>query len=115
MVMIHQAWALTWEAVDTSTLMPKLPELTSSMFVPTWTPGEVIPKGAYDRDYSKTDSMLTDKERLGAEFWWFLVVGVPLISLLLISCCVSCCVMKCKSNRRKKKAAARESVVQPAQ
>jgi len=114
MVMIHQAWALTWEAADTSTLTPKLPELTSSMLVPTWTPGEVIPKGAYDLNKHKSD-IDSSIEYFGAEFWWFLVVGVPLISLLLISCCVSCCVMKCKSNRRKKKAAARESVVQPAQ
>ncbi|KAF6793051.1 hypothetical protein CSOJ01_14020 [Colletotrichum sojae] len=37
-VMMHEAWAVTWDATDTSTLTPKLPTLTSSMRVPKWTP-----------------------------------------------------------------------------
>lgn len=29
-------------------MSPSLPTLTSSMLVPTWTPGEIIPDGKYD-------------------------------------------------------------------
>ncbi|KAJ0124419.1 uncharacterized protein J7T55_005757 [Diaporthe amygdali] len=47
-VMVHQGWAITWAASDTATLTPKLPTLTSSMRVPTWTPGQEIKGGAYD-------------------------------------------------------------------
>jgi len=111
MIIVHEAWAVTWEAADRSTLTPKLPELSGAMFFPTWTPGEGIPKDAYDPDHMKTDSR-SDEEYFGRTFWYFLVVGIPIISILLISSCVCCCVSNSRSNRRKK-AAARDSIVQP--
>ncbi|OBT76612.1 hypothetical protein VF21_05302 [Pseudogymnoascus sp. 05NY08] len=49
----HQAWHITWEASDTSTLTPSLPELTSNKHVPTWKPGEIIEKGMYDQGYGE--------------------------------------------------------------
>ncbi|KAK2775159.1 TTL domain-containing protein [Colletotrichum kahawae] len=47
--LMHDAWIVTWAKSDTATLTPKLPTLTSSMTVWTWTPGEEIPKGRYER------------------------------------------------------------------
>ncbi|KAJ5194711.1 uncharacterized protein N7498_008149 [Penicillium cinerascens] len=47
-ILAHRAWAITWAATDTPYMSPSLPTLKSSMLVPTWTPGEIIPDGKYD-------------------------------------------------------------------
>lgn len=47
-LIIHDAWTVAWAAADRSTLTPELPAITNNMRVPTWTPGEIIPKGKYD-------------------------------------------------------------------
>lgn len=98
-VMMHEAWAVTWDASDTSTLTPQLPTLTSSMRVPKWTPGEKIPKGQYDpyHDYRV--------EYFSRPVLYFLMVGMPIIGALIMGSCVWYCVRKGK-NRRAKKAAA---------
>jgi len=116
-VMAHKAWALTWEEAHRSTMTPKPPKLTNQMLVPTWTPGEVIPKGVYDRGPPPLNGLESAIKYYGPVWFWSMAIGIPLISILLISCCVCCCVRKRKSNRRKRMAATRasESVVQPAQ
>ncbi|KAK1954547.1 hypothetical protein LY78DRAFT_594003 [Colletotrichum sublineola] len=98
--MVHEAWVVTWAASDTATLTPKLPTLTSSMLVPTWTPGERIPDGQWD-----------NPQRLSSERWlegsllYFLIIGMPIIGALMIASCIWCCVRSCKKKRRAKKAA----------
>ena len=106
-IVVHEAWAVTWVDSDRSTLTPKLPDLTSSMSVPTWTPGDKIPKGKYDRDDSKSE-----EEFFGHDLYWFMIVGIPVMTVVLALPCVWCCVRCCRRSRRKKKVAARESITQ---
>ncbi|OLN81179.1 hypothetical protein CCHL11_10359 [Colletotrichum chlorophyti] len=94
----HSAWALTWAASDTATLTPKLPTLTSGMRVPTWTPGEKIPKGEYDQ--FRNDNL----PYIGDGAYYFLMIGMPIIGALMIGSCMWCCIRKCKKNRREKRA-----------
>lgn len=70
-------------------MTPSLPLLTNSMLVPTWRPGEKIPKGEYDR-YG-TDSIEPNDGVNLMPLFYFLVIGLPLIGVTLISCCVWCC------------------------
>lgn len=90
-IQAHQAWHISWEASDTSTLTPSLPELTSSKLIPTWKPGETIEKGMYDQG---------DGERGGLqginEVIYFLEIGLPLIFAILVGLIAWCCI----SNRR---------------
>lgn len=95
-VMVHQGWAITWAASDTATLTPKLPTLTSSMRVPTWTPGQNIKGGAYD-PYHPSPST---REYLSDGVFYFLVVGLPILGALSIGLCLWCCVRRCKKDRR---------------
>ncbi|KAF6800983.1 hypothetical protein CMUS01_15526 [Colletotrichum musicola] len=98
--MMHEAWAVTWDATDTSTLTPKLPTLTSSMRVPKWTPGQKIRKGEYDPYHSYA------VEIFSSPVLYFLMIGMPIIGALVMGSCVWCCVRKCRRKRRAKKAAA---------
>ncbi|KAL2064522.1 hypothetical protein VTL71DRAFT_3659 [Oculimacula yallundae] len=98
--MVHEAWAVTWAASDRPTLTPKLPDLTSWMLIPTWNPGESIPKGLYDRHGSENSQSLT----MPRGFFWFLVIGGPIIFLVSLSLCISCCVINRKQKRRKEAA-----------
>jgi hypothetical protein len=96
-VQVHQAWHVSWAASDTNTLSPSLPDLTSSMLVPTWVPGQSIPPGAYDRA-SKNDE--TALNGLG-QVTLFLEIGIPLIAIALIAGCGWCCWARKRSRRRK--------------
>jgi hypothetical protein len=91
---VHEAWAITWMSDDTSTLAPSLPTLTNGKRVPTWTPGQVIPDGEYDR--RPDDS----REFLDGPAMWLLIVVLPIISFVGILACIGCCVV---SHRRKKR------------
>ncbi|KAK1973959.1 hypothetical protein LZ30DRAFT_741958 [Colletotrichum cereale] len=98
---LHPAWLITWEASDTATLTPKLPTLTSSMLVPEWTPGQVIPDHKYDRDFNRTNKWFSD------EWIRFFMIGLPIICTLFIALCVyCCCVRRCLRKRRQRRAAA---------
>ena len=76
------------------------------MLVPTWTPGEVIPPGKYDR---LSPSGLDRNYILSEPIMWFVVIGMPIIGALLISSCVYCCVQGSKEGKRERalRAAAR--------
>ncbi|KAH0421995.1 hypothetical protein CcaCcLH18_13067 [Colletotrichum camelliae] len=63
-LMVHEAWAVTWDASDTPTLTPQLPTLTNSMWVPVWTPGEEIPDGRYDVNEAKDGHAMSKTMRL---------------------------------------------------
>lgn len=95
-VMVHQGWAITWAASDTATLTPKLPTLTSSMRVPTWTPGQKIKGGAYDPSHPSPST----REYLSDGVFYFLTVGLPIFGALSIGLCIWCCVRRCKKDRR---------------
>lgn len=70
-------------------MTPPLPLLTHSMLVPTWKPGEKIPDGKYDRYGS--DSIEAPDGANWRGLFYFLVIGVPLIGVTVLSCCVWCC------------------------
>lgn len=95
-VMVHQGWAITWAASDTETLTPKLPTLTSSMRLPTWTPGQNIKGGAYDPSHQGQST----REYFGDSLFYFLVVGMPILGAVSIGLCIWCCVQKCQKQRR---------------
>jgi hypothetical protein len=67
------------------------------MRVPTWTPGDVIPPGKYDRE---SPSGPNRNYFLPERAQWFLMVGMPIIGALLISSCVYCCVRESKKKKR---------------
>jgi hypothetical protein len=58
------------------------------MLIPTWRPGEKIPAGKYDR-YGSDSIETPDGTNLQGLFY-FLVIGLPLIGVTVISCCVWC-------------------------
>lgn len=95
--MVHEGWAITWDKSDTATMTPNLPTLTSEMSVPTWTPGQKIEDGQYDRYRSDSKS---SEQWFGKDLYWFLVVGVPVIFVLAVASCVWCGVRKCRRDRR---------------
>jgi hypothetical protein len=95
---VHEAWAITWMSDDTSTLTPSLPTLTNGKWVPTWTPGQVIRDGEYDRH--PDDS----KEFLDGPAMWFVVVGLPIIGFVCILACIGCCVVTQRKKRRQREA-----------
>jgi hypothetical protein len=68
------------------------------MLVPTWTPGEVIPPGKYDREPGGPNRNYF----LDVNVQWFLMVGMPIIGALLIGSCVFCCVRHNKKEKRQK-------------
>lgn len=87
-IFVHEAWHVSWAQSDTATLSPSLLSLTSSMLVPSWTPGEVIPDGKYDYAEKNDDPALGQLTR---SLMYFLEVGVPLIFVALIACISACC------------------------
>ncbi|KAK1594592.1 uncharacterized protein LY79DRAFT_132925 [Colletotrichum navitas] len=97
---LHQAWLITWEKTDTATLTPQLPTLTSSMRVPEWTPGEVIPAHKYDQPKESGVQWFSE------EWIRFFMIGLPILCTSFIALCVyCCCVRRCLRKRRERKAA----------
>ncbi|KAF4337299.1 hypothetical protein FBEOM_8812 [Fusarium beomiforme] len=77
-LMLHEPWTVYWNKADTSTLIPKLPTLTSDMLVPTWIPGDDIPDGKWDRT-SPNDGPFSG-------VWGkFVLIGLPLIGLFIVA------------------------------
>jgi hypothetical protein len=72
------------------------------MWVPTWTPGEVIPNGKYDHSENGDNVNYF----LPASLYLFVAIGIPLISAALIGSCVFCCVRSCRKKKRAERAAA---------
>ncbi|KAK3299622.1 uncharacterized protein B0H64DRAFT_389160 [Chaetomium fimeti] len=101
-LLVHNAWALTWSASDITNLTPQPPSITHRMLVPTWTPGDVIPPGKYDRE---SPSGPNRNNFLDVNAQWFLIVGMPIIGALLISSCVYCCVRGSKNKKKKRERA----------
>ena len=93
-IQAHQAWHISWDASDTSTLTPSLPELTSQKLIPTWVPGETIEKGMYDRDHGD-DEAVPGLNKLLRD----LAIALPLVFVTLVGLNVWCCI----SNRRSKR------------
>lgn len=102
-LLVQYAWALTWSSSDIPNLTPQPPSITNSMFVPTWTPGEVIPPGKYDRESPNGPNRNYFLPE-GAQ--WFLMIGMPIIGALMIGSCVFCCVRSSKKKKRERAARA---------
>jgi hypothetical protein len=82
---MHDAWHVTWRSVDTSTLSPSLPTLTSSKFLTSWVPGQTVAPGEGDRAARES----TDDEAIsGAK--WFAFIGVPILVVAVIAGFVWC-------------------------
>ncbi|KAF4870843.1 hypothetical protein CGCSCA1_v010105 [Colletotrichum siamense] len=96
-LMVHEAWAVTWDASDTPTLTPQLPTLTNSMFVPVWTPGDSIPDGIYEHDEAKDGHAMSKTIRL------VLLIGLPIVAAIIIGLCIWCGVSKYRWSRRRKR------------
>ncbi|WAO93399.1 Hypothetical protein NCS54_01094600 [Fusarium falciforme] len=92
-LMLHEAWSISWDASDTSTLTPKLPSLTNNMEVPTWTPGQNIPKGKYDES-PVDDGPLSDSTGR------FLVIGLPIIGVFFVLLGAWICFVRHKRRQR---------------
>lgn len=94
--MVHQPWAVTWAASDTATLTPELPTITSSMTVPTWTPGETIPDGRWDPDKQtgQDNGVQFDGDFLA------IIIGLPVSGVVILGCFIGCCVRACYKRRR---------------
>ena len=110
-LLVYNAWMLTWSDSDIPNLTPRPPSITNRMLVPTWTPGEVIPPGKYDRespDGPNRNYFLDERVQ------WFLMVGMPIIGALLIGSCVFCCVRESKKHKKKKREWARRVAAEAA-
>jgi hypothetical protein len=104
-IQVHQPWHVSWKESETDDLPLSLPALTSSMWVPTWVPGKPIPSGWYQGN-GRNSTSLGDMEGV----IWFLIIGVPMISLALIGSCVWCCVHNSRVRRREKLRALQEQM-----
>ncbi|OBT69976.1 hypothetical protein VE03_00380 [Pseudogymnoascus sp. 23342-1-I1] len=93
-IQAHQAWHISWDASDTSTLTPSLPELTSSKLIPTWVPGETIEKGMYDRDH-KQDNAMPGLGKVLRD----VAIAVPLIFAAIVGTTIWCCISYRRSKR----------------
>ncbi|KAF5003265.1 hypothetical protein FDECE_10165 [Fusarium decemcellulare] len=92
-LMLQQAWSISWNASDTSTLTPKLPSLTGNMEVPTWTPGQDIPDGKYDES-PVDDGPFSDG-------WGrFQLIGLPIIGVSFVVLGVWICMVRYKRRKR---------------
>ncbi|KAK4194243.1 hypothetical protein QBC40DRAFT_291131 [Triangularia verruculosa] len=100
-LLVHNAWEITWFASDIPNLTPQPPSITNRMLVPTWTPGEFIPDGKYDRSSPSGDNR---NNFLPQEAQWFLIIGMPIIGALLIGSCIFCCVRSSKKKKRARSA-----------
>ncbi|EAQ85447.1 predicted protein [Chaetomium globosum CBS 148.51] len=98
-LLVHYGWGITWSASDIPNLTPQPPSITHRMLVPTWTPGDVIPPGKYDRESASGPNR---NYFLDGPAMWFVVVGLPIIGALLIGSCIYCCVRGTKHEKKMK-------------
>ncbi|CAH0023210.1 unnamed protein product [Clonostachys rhizophaga] len=95
---IHNAWLISWDPSDASTLSPSPPMLKcTESVVDMWVPGEttVVPGKALDKCGPGESS------RFGG-LTGFLVIGLPLICVfLLVSCCSFLCLRRRKHKERR--------------
>lgn len=92
---IHNAWLISWDPSDASTLSPSPPMLKcTESVVDMWVPGEttVVPGEALDKCGPR------ESPRFGG-LTGFLVIGLPLICVFLL---VSCCSFFCLRHRKHK-------------
>jgi hypothetical protein len=91
-LMVHQAWAITWDASDRATLSPNPPTLSSGQTIPTWEASQAVTNQAlFARENTVHDGPLQDP--------WisFLMIGLPII----FGCLFTCLFCMCFWNRRK--------------
>ncbi|KAK3307393.1 uncharacterized protein B0T15DRAFT_177091 [Chaetomium strumarium] len=84
-LLMHDAWHISWRSVDTSTLSPLLPTLTSNKFLTSWVPGQTVAPGEGDR---AAKASADDEAISGAK--WFAFIGVPILVAAIIAGVVWC-------------------------
>lgn len=72
-LMAYLGWSVAWNESDISTMSPEMPLLTTTMHIPTWTPGQLIPDGEYHRWPDYTDAGFPSKPVI-----LFVYIGIPL-------------------------------------
>ncbi|PGH08765.1 hypothetical protein AJ79_05864 [Helicocarpus griseus UAMH5409] len=93
-VQIHEAWHITWQDTDTSTLSPQLPSLPTHHVVWTWSPGETIKPVEYSTSLRGMEPLLR-----------FIMIGIPIIGVTVIASIVWCCIRRHKKKKEKKREA----------
>ncbi len=76
---MHEAWHVSWRGIDTRTLSPSLPALTSGESLRTWVPGQSrtdtpSPGGGGEQTDHSWDGVLR-----------FLTIGLPVIVVGLVA------------------------------
>lgn len=91
-LMVHQAWAITWDASDRATLSPKPPTMSSGQTIPTWEAFQAVTSQAlFARENPVNDTPFNDT------YVYFLMIGLPII----FGCLFTCLFCMCFWNRRK--------------
>ncbi|KAL2842584.1 hypothetical protein BJX68DRAFT_270523 [Aspergillus pseudodeflectus] len=96
---VHEAWHITWEASDVSTLSPSPPDLGSctTVALPSWVPGEPVDSDSLAcRSTNNGASHSSDSD---TALFRFLVIGIPVIGATVV--CIGAVV--CWRRRRKRK------------
>ncbi|RGP74774.1 hypothetical protein FSPOR_1353 [Fusarium sporotrichioides] len=98
-LLIHEVWAVTWDASERATLSPKLPTLSSGETIGFW----VAPQPA------TSQALLTRQEGNDGPFTYpfvtFLMVGLPIIFGALFTCLFCMCYWNRRKMRKERKRA----------
>ncbi|KAL2810105.1 hypothetical protein BJX63DRAFT_434625 [Aspergillus granulosus] len=81
---VHEAWHITWEASDASTLSPSPPDLGSctTIALESWVPGAPVDSGSLAcRSSSDGTSHSSSSD---TALFRFLVIGIPVIGVVVI-------------------------------
>ncbi|KAK3314030.1 hypothetical protein B0H66DRAFT_369732 [Apodospora peruviana] len=83
---VHNAWHISWQKSDTSTLSPRPPDLDCTFTMDYWVPGE--PTNPPNTSNCQADSY-NSGVKWPAPSWWFLIIGLPLIliAITVLLCC----------------------------
>jgi hypothetical protein len=83
---VHQPYNIAWEAKDRSIISPTPPDFTCETPLATWIPGQ--PDNCA---YPVSNTGGSDELKGLAELALFLMIGMPLIFVSIVSCCLCCC------------------------
>ncbi|KAK4120427.1 hypothetical protein N657DRAFT_161697 [Parathielavia appendiculata] len=100
---VHNAWHISWDASDISSLSPTPPPFapcTTSPVIRSWVPGATVEPNAFfvpggACEWNDGTSRWSKGETIGM---WFLMVGVPIIGLAILATCLGCW---CRRRRRR--------------
>ncbi|KAK2800033.1 hypothetical protein FQN50_008272 [Emmonsiellopsis sp. PD_5] len=91
-IQVHEAWRVTWNDEDTSTLSPSLPSLDPTTLVESWVPGQTLPPAPRKEHGPNLTGLLN-----------FVMIGVPIIGLTVIGLIIWCVVRRHKRKKRERR------------